>query len=250
MSHFFNNLIGLAAARGLSIRAVSDGAGLPPSTLSRYVRRGPSANIRTSTVLAVAEFFGVSPEDMAEKELVAPVDAVTLAKVAPSADIDANDATPAQRPHAVPLVSQSVASDLVDKEDIPLADKLSPKTYERVPPPAFPQYQGDDRLLAFEVEGNALSPIIPDGSIVYFIKPEKDQVIPSGTIVLATTVTVGTEICEYYDDAPFITVRKYSTDEFGRIWLTSTNPDLPESVRVIQGGSVIGIVVSWCAKIR
>lgn len=105
MSHFFNNLIALATARGLSIRAVSDGAGLPPSTLSRYIKRGPTANIRTSTVLAVSEFFAVSPEDMINKELLPPVDAVTLARLAPTADIDIDNCTPPSKPNMIPLVT-------------------------------------------------------------------------------------------------------------------------------------------------
>lgn len=249
MSHFFNNLIALATERGLSIRAVSDGAGLPPSTLSRYVKRGPSANIRTSTILAVSKFFGVSLEDMAEKELRPPVDAVTLAKIAPTADLDARDTTPARKPHAIPLVNDEIATHLIKHSDIPLSDSfLNIHDYETVPPPVFTDLQVDDRVLAYRVNGDAMSPIIPSNSIVYFVRTENDEDIPTGSLVLATTLIKGNDIFEEFADEPFITVRRYSRDEFGRIWLNSDNTLLPNEARTIQGGTVIGRVVAWCAR--
>lgn len=248
MSHFFNNLIALAAQNGLSIRAVSEGAGLPPSTLSRYVRRGSSASVRNSTILAVARFFNVDPIAMASTDLLPPVDEVTMARVAPSADLDASEPTPPKQTHIIPLVSQAVASDLAKLSDIPLADKVSPYPYETVPPPAFPELYADDKIFAFRVRGGAMTPAIPDGAIVYFRKIESEEQLPAGAIVLATTRTVGTEIFEELDDCPFVTVRLYSTDEFGRIWLTATNPTLPPDVKVIQGREVIGHVVAWCVR--
>lgn len=249
MSHFFNNLIALATERGLSIRAVSDGAGLPPSTLSRYVKRGPSANIRTSTILSVSKFFDVSPEDIVEKELRPPVDAITLAKIAPAADIDSCDSTPAKKPHAIPLVNDDIATHLINNSDIPLSDSFfDNRDYETVPPPVFTDLQMDDRLLAYKVTGDAMYPLIPSNSIVYFVRPEPNEDIPSGSLVLATTLIKGCDIFEEFDAEPFVTVRRYTKDEFGRIWLNSDNNQLPENTKIVQGGTVIGRVVAWCAR--
>lgn len=251
MSHFFNNLIALATARGLSIRAVSDGAGLPPSTLSRYIKRGPTANIRTSTVLAVSEFFAVSPEDMINKELLPPVDAVTLARLAPTADIDIDNCTPPSKPNMIPLVTPAMADDLIKQTDIPVCkdpDGLFSSGIEKVAPPVFPQLQSDDRLLAYRVNGNAMAPLIPNGSIVYFVRVSPGESIPDGTIVLASTAFKGNDIAWEYDDSPFIVVRKYSSDDLSQIWLSAINPNINDKYKSIQGGSIIGRVVAWCVK--
>lgn len=251
MSNFFNNLIALATARGLSIRAVSDGSGLPPSTLSRYIKRGPTANIRTSTVLAVSEFFGVSPEDMVSKELLPPVDAITLARLAPAADIDIDNCTPPSKPNMIPLVTPALASDLIKHTDIPVCKNyggLLSSDIEKVAPPVFSELQSDDQLLAYRVDGNAMAPLIPNGSIVYFVRVAQEEDIPDGTIVLASTAIKGNDIFEEYDDAPFIVVRKYSSDDLSQIWLNAINPNINDKFKSIRGGCVIGRVVAWCVK--
>lgn len=67
---FYKNLLGLAAEENLSISAVATRAKLPPSTLTRLVRRGPeNANPSDKTMKAVADAFGCPYPAIAERSL-------------------------------------------------------------------------------------------------------------------------------------------------------------------------------------
>ena len=67
---FYKNLLGLAAEEKLSISAVATRAKLPPSTLTRLVRRGPeNANPSDKTMKAVADAFGCPYPAIAEISL-------------------------------------------------------------------------------------------------------------------------------------------------------------------------------------
>lgn len=251
MSIFFNNLISLAEQRGLSIRAISDGAGLPPSTLSRYVKKGPGARARTATIAAVAKFFDIPAEDLASKELFPPVSQSVLKKIVPSSDLnpDLSDSSLLEPPTlgTVPLfTSDELLAHVAKSGDISVEDLDSVE--RMVAPPAFEDLQTRTDLLAYRVQNDALHPIIPRGSIVYFRALEKDETPPNGSYVIAETRVLGSEIHEFMDDAPFVTVRKFSTDECYRTWLTATNPDFPEKERTILGGKIFGIVLAWSAK--
>ena len=57
---------------------------------------------------------------MINKELLPPVDAVTLARLAPTADIDIDNCTPPSKPNMIPLVTPAMADDLIKQTDIPV----------------------------------------------------------------------------------------------------------------------------------
>lgn len=93
-----------------------------------------------------------------------------------------------------------------------------------------------------------MAPLIPNGSIVYFVRVSPGESIPDGTIALASTAFKGNDIVWEYDDSPFIVVRKYSSDDLSQIWLSAINPNINDKYKSIQGGSIIGRVVAWCVK--
>ncbi len=69
-NYFYKNLLGLSSASGKSISAIANGAGLPPSTLTRLVRRGPEkANPSENTIAAIAKAFDISVADLCGKDL-------------------------------------------------------------------------------------------------------------------------------------------------------------------------------------
>lgn len=69
-NHFYKNLLGLAAKEKLSISAIANRAKLPPSTLTRLVRRGPeNANPSDNTIKSVAVAFGCPYPDIAIRDL-------------------------------------------------------------------------------------------------------------------------------------------------------------------------------------
>lgn len=68
--YFFNNLYGIAYENSLSIRGISDKCGLSPSTLARYVKRGPDGKIKPEVMRKVAETFGLPPDKIDTESLV------------------------------------------------------------------------------------------------------------------------------------------------------------------------------------
>ena len=251
MSIFFNNLISLADQRGLSIRAISDGSGLPPSTLSRYVKKGPGARARTATIAAVAKFFDIPAEDLANKELFPPVSQAVLKRIVPSSEqvSGISESLPEEPSHfgTVPLFSSDeLLTHVAQSGDISIEDL--DRVERMVVPPAFDDLQSNADLLAYRVQNDALHPVIPRGSIVYFRALEKDETPPNGSYVIAQTRVLASEVHDFMGDAPFVTVRKFSMDECYRTWLTATNPDFPEKEKTILGGKIFGIVVAWSAK--
>lgn len=69
--YFFNNLFGIAYENGLSIRGISDRCGLSPSTLARYIKRGPDGKIKPEVMHKVAETFGLPPDKIDTEALAA-----------------------------------------------------------------------------------------------------------------------------------------------------------------------------------
>lgn len=249
MSFFYDNLIALTAQRNLTLHGVSVGAGLPPSTLSRYVKRGPNGKYRTGTVAAVSRFFKVDPDEITSKALLPPVPPSVLRKIVPSGDTDELDdhEENSNSLGSIPLFSSDeLLSHVAQSGDISIEDL--DRVERMVVPPAFDDLQSDTDLLAYRVQNDALHPIIPRGSIVYFRALEKDETPPNGSYVIAQTRVLASEIHDCMDDAPFVTVRKFSMDECYRTWLTATNPDFPEKEKTILGGKIFGIVVAWSAK--
>lgn len=68
--YFFNNLYGIAYENNLSIRGISDKCGLSPSTLARYIKRGPDGKIKPEVMRKVAETFGLPPDKIDTESLV------------------------------------------------------------------------------------------------------------------------------------------------------------------------------------
>ena len=69
-NYFYKNLLGLSSSSGKSISAIANDAGLPPSTLTRLVRRGPEkANPSENTIAAIAKAFDIPVADLCERDL-------------------------------------------------------------------------------------------------------------------------------------------------------------------------------------
>lgn len=202
---FYENLNRLAHEQGLTISAVAKRANVQPSTLLRYVKRGPNASLRPSIRAAVAAALGKTVEDM---ESGAQTDRpVTTGAVALLAEKD-----------IVSYFSEQEDDEPAQPSGLAYKDPAS-GTFVPAPAGSSPADDTDPGLIAFRVNSEALAPEIKPNDILFFhlynAADDAFEIAPATAYALVLT------------DSGHVLVRKSIRGEQGERWFVATNPQWP-----------------------
>ena len=228
--NFYENFNKILKERGLSVSAVANLANIQPSTLLRYVKRGPVPALRADLRAAVAQALGVSVEAMESKSELKPASA-GFGAVPVWTEDDLLRYASADRAFGGPTLPTGMAA-------------FSAAGKELVPAPIGekPSDETGRGTIAVRMNSEALSPEIMLGDMVYFRLYDHAEdffgLYPKSYFALAVI------------DGKYVAIRKLIKGEMGEDWLTATNPSWPGE-KTIKGSkaNILGVAIAVYRKL-
>lgn len=174
-NYFYQNFVQAVTATNVSVNKVSTGILRPASTLSRWFKSGETGTLPQRAVMEdVARFFGVSCDDMLSKEL--PVSAFTV------------NPLPTNYKEQIAMIGRVPLYNAYDI--IEIAQGKTPKARHFLSAPPVRRLNLEADMFAYDVLGNAFSPRIEHGDIVFCYKYRRDLSLRNEAVVL-TCVGLG-----------------------------------------------------------
>lgn len=173
--NFLDNFERLRRERGWSLDRVAKNAHIQTSSVCRFVNNADSSKLRLSTKKAIAEAFGVTPEDMerpigdtSEAPATTPPNRVTGVRLEPEWHV---------------LLANPADNDSDALRGLPEASV----EVEELPPPARCDVPASE-LFAMQVSDDSSAPAIPAGSFVYVRR--RPRYAPKGIVLAALGTAV------------------------------------------------------------
>lgn len=224
-----DNITFLASQRGLSLITLAEKIGMDPSTLYRLTDNENVRQPRAKTLRVIADFFQVEPLDLLAKDFREPPlvsnRSEKLASLFGPVATSQVQAPPTGVDSVLPPLININNADAFDPQFIdnhnPLFGSNGCDILQRVP---TPHGLSSDKVFALLMVGDAMTPDICDGDLVFVeTLPTacKDKDLPEtlcGRYVLAKIKV---------DNRTVITVRKALKNDFGEIVLSYTNTKMP-----------------------
>ncbi len=217
-------LVALAAARRISLAALSGLLDRNPSYLQQFVRKGSPRKLEENDRRTLAEFFGVDEAELGgspRESVFAP-----------------GSRTPGQRaPAAAPLGAKPAPADWADIPRLPLGASAGPGALADAEQPSgalrfshrWLRRLGLDpaNLSVIEVEGDSMEPTLRDG----------DEIIVDRSL---RTMRAGIHVIRLDD---VLLVKRIEAGPAGLLRVISDNPAYPRSERPERDITIIGRVV-------
>ena len=232
-NYFPKNVKYLRQKNGLSVYDLAKKLNVAPSTVYR-LEDGPYLRPQERTVMAVSNIFDVpyeNPLDVAIEQLGS---STGPNKIGAPLELQKVNGIPIPliTPQAVLITPFTLGDDVEHTSE---ADKEY-GAIKWLPPLPF-EHSKEKKLVAFMMEGEALSPEIKDGDTIFIDGLYNDETLSpkTGQLVLA-------------ESQGGVYIRKLMIGENNQQWLIATNPQWPGN-RALPCDRIYGVVVGLYRKI-